>query len=297
MILFCFFLLCGLVQGQVAPAEDESPSFYTPGSCKHPQEAILEYKHPLADPEIRIALFSTENAETEVKTWAADTDYLIKVTSAVEMDLLVGVNGGTLEHVDEGAEACDGAMWYTNARATVHAVAWKSPTCCDFNGTEAQIFVTASKFEHDFLRQQQLFVEASESECSDPALYCSGTKHTETIVTPLPQELAAVAPTGAPTGRTEFIDGSESDAVISPGQGESIPPDGDEDTPVESTKPSEEKPSSSFGYAFLIMLLTIGIALSAVWFYRKYRVRQMQYREFEGLEMRGYAQWSDAAGL
>ena len=40
------------------------------------------------------ALFSTENAETEVKTWAADTDYLIKVTSAVEMDLLVGVNGG-----------------------------------------------------------------------------------------------------------------------------------------------------------------------------------------------------------
>lgn len=109
----------------------------------------------------------------------------------------------------------------------------------------------------------------------------AGTKHTETIVTPLPQELAAVAPTGAPTGRTEFIDGSESDAVISPGQGESIPPDGDEDTPVESTKPSEEKPSSSFGYAFLIMLLTIGIALSAVWFYRKYRVRQMQYREFE----------------
>lgn len=81
---------------------------------------------------------------------------------------------GTLEHVDEGAEACDGAMWYTNARATEHAVAWKSPTCCDFNGTEAQIFVTASKFEHDFLRQQQLFVEASESECADPALYCSG---------------------------------------------------------------------------------------------------------------------------
>lgn len=84
---------------------------------------------------------------------------------------------------------------------------------------------------------------------------------------------------------THFTDGEEDpEDVISSGAGE-IDPNQDsteddvQDSEIKTIEPKKE--SSSFGYAFLIMLLTIAIALSSVWFYRKYRVRQMQYREFE----------------
>lgn len=96
------------------------------------------------------------------------------------------------------------------------------------------------------------------------------------VVTPLPSEKAMDDDTG-----THFTDGEEEpEDVISAG-GE-IDPNAEgadeDDFPVEVSPP---KKKSSFGYAFLIMLLTIAIALGSIWFYRKYRVRQMRYREFE----------------
>lgn len=113
----------------------------------------------------------------------------------------------------------------------------------------------------------------------------------------MPDEIALPEEQAESSG-THFTDGEEPEDVLSKG-GEVDPSELGEDQgdeTVDITIPKKKK-SSSFGYAFLIMLLTIVIALSSIWFYKRYRVRQMQYREFEGLEMRGYAQWSDAAGL
>lgn len=92
----------------------------------------------------------------------------------------------------------------------------------------------------------------------------------------LPTDKAMVDSDDTGTG-THFTEAREPEDDISSG-GE-IDPNQDGDQVVDSTK--SKKKGSSFGYAFLIMLLTIAIAMTSVWFYRKYRVRQMQYREFE----------------
>jgi hypothetical protein len=75
-----------------------------------------------------------------------------------------------------------------------------------------------------------------------------------------------------------FTDAEEPEEVI--GKGEVDP---NKDGDAVTAKRSEKKSSSGFGYAFLVMILTIALALIAVSLHRRYRIRQMQYREFEVL--------------
>ena len=39
---------------QVVPVENDSPTLYTPGDCKHPVEAVAGHKKPISDGEITI---------------------------------------------------------------------------------------------------------------------------------------------------------------------------------------------------------------------------------------------------
>lgn len=302
-IALSFFCLLQ-VQLTTADQKTDSPSFYVPGNCTQPNEAGPHGKRPITDDDIAIVVLSLSESNAtgnEIKKWSPDTLYGVNVTSLKKMEVLVGVNGGALSigleeanTAEEAAEEadfedCDGAIWYSTEREEVHSMVWKSPACCTFVGTEVQFFVTGSMSDDDYLRQQAIVVpgEQSKCDCKDGSSATS-----DPVVTPLPSEKAMDDDTG-----THFTDGEEEpEDVISTG-GE-IDPNADgadeDDFHVEVLPP---KKKSSFGYAFLIMLLTIAIALGSIWFYRKYRVRQMRYREFEGLEMRGYAQWSDEAGL
>ena len=128
---------------------------------------------------LELAMVILQKTYEHVHGRSSRTFACIKAVHVLLVGLHIECSAGELSNDDEGAEDCRGAMWYTTARETEHAVTWKTPACCEFGGTNVQIFVTGSKHDDDYLRQQELFVEADQSKCS-----CAGGVQSTTCMYP-----------------------------------------------------------------------------------------------------------------